>query len=101
MGENGSEATCLPTGNKWNYVFLMPLPIFSGLVNIFVWLAATLYRKKLLRHSYVYSSVASTLISNVFFLSLHLWDEVEGYRMSDITRPAMSDPNPTMEVRIK
>ena len=98
MNTTISEQKCPPTGDKWNYVFLMPLPVLSGLINLFVFVAATLHRKKLLQHSYVYTSVASTLISNILFLSLHLWDEVEGFKMSDIGRGPKSDPSPTMEV---
>lgn len=71
---------CEAEGTKWHYVLLMPLPILGGLVNLIVWLAATIYRRKFLRQNYVYTCVTSTLLSNVVFLAFHLWDEIDGYR---------------------
>ena len=76
-----SSSFCEPSPHRWAYVFLIPLPLLSGLINILVWLAATFYRKKLLRQSYVYSCVTSTLLSNALFLSFHLWDEIAGFQM--------------------
>ncbi|XP_076819070.1 uncharacterized protein LOC143464910 [Clavelina lepadiformis] len=73
------EGKCTPEGNKWHYILLMPLPIIAGCLNLLVWLAASIYRTKLLRQSYVYSCVSSTLLSNALFLSFHLWEEIAGY----------------------
>jgi len=83
---NTSSDVCLPLPPpyKWSYVFLIPLPLLSGLVNVIVWLAATFYRKNLMRQSYVYSCVTSTLFSNALFLSFHLWEEIAGFQMPDM-----------------
>uniref|UniRef100_H2ZGK8 Uncharacterized protein n=1 Tax=Ciona savignyi TaxID=51511 RepID=H2ZGK8_CIOSA len=78
------------------HLVLLPLPFVSGLVNLFVWLAATVYREKLLRQSYVYSCVTSTLLSNVCFLGFHVWDEFGAFLMP----PLMSviPPGPKIQV---
>ena len=81
---------------KWVYVALMPLPLFAGLINVVVWLAATINRKKLLRQNYVYTCVTSTLLSNVAFLSFHLWDEIDRYRMPAIV--SVHPPGGKMQV---
>ena len=53
---------------------LLPLPIIGVLTNVIVGCAATFYRKALLRQNYVYLCVISTLLSNVVFLAVNLWD---------------------------
>ena len=76
--------TCEAADSRWIFVYLLPFPILSALINVLVWMAATFYRKKLMRQSYVYSCVTSTLLSNTLFLCFHLWDEIEGFRLPEV-----------------
>ena len=74
---------CTANPDRRGYLLLLPIPILAGIVNLVVILAATLYRKKLQRHSYVYISVASTLLSNILFICDQLWEDIAHYRITD------------------
>jgi len=65
--------TCVPQ-EIHKVALLIPLPAIGALTNIMVGCAATFYRKSLLRQNYVYFCVISTLLSNLVFLALNLWD---------------------------
>lgn len=90
--------TCVASNVKWVYLVIIPLPFIAGLLNILVWVAATFNRKKLLRHSYIYLCVSSTLLSNILFLTLHLWEEIATYLMDDGS--ASSPPNSMLKVNL-
>lgn len=57
----------------------VPIPILSILINGIVLLAAGLQRKTLRRHNYVFSSVCSTLISNMVYTVLAVWTAIANY----------------------
>ena len=73
MANASDNALCEPHP-VLEVALLFPLPIIGTLVNVTVGCAATCYRKSLLRQNYVYLCVISTLLSNVVFLALNLWD---------------------------
>lgn len=57
----------------------LPIPILSILINGIVLLAAGLQRKTLRRHNYVFSSVCSTLVSNMLYTVLAVWTAIANY----------------------
>uniref|UniRef100_H2XRP8 Uncharacterized protein n=2 Tax=Ciona intestinalis TaxID=7719 RepID=H2XRP8_CIOIN len=93
---NISDGDCILNESRLVHILLIPIPFVSGILNLVVWLSATVYREKLLRQSYVYSCVTSTLLSNVCFLGFHVWDEFGAFLMP----PLMSviPPGPKMQV---
>ena len=91
-----SAGNCTANPDRWGYLLLVPIPLVAGIINLTVGLAATLYRKKLLRQSYVYICVTSTLLSNILFICLHLWEEIAHYQFPDAA--AVEKPNETVKV---
>ncbi|CAK8672259.1 uncharacterized protein LOC143464909 [Clavelina lepadiformis] len=91
---NTTSSQCVAL-QRWIYIPLMPLPIISGCINIVIWLAATIYRKKLIRQNYVYLCVTSTLLSNVLFLSFQLWELFASFTLP----PEMSVQRPSTTLR--
>nr|XP_002124549.1 uncharacterized protein LOC100175595 [Ciona intestinalis] len=90
------EPQCLVSSTKWTNIVLITVMFISGLINLIVWLAATIYRRKLLRQNYVYLCVTSLLLSNLVFLTLNLWDEFSSYLLKP--EVSLNPPNQGLQV---
>ncbi|CAK8671983.1 unnamed protein product [Clavelina lepadiformis] len=65
--------------DHWEKLLILPIPIISLLMNLVLFMAGHIYRRKLRRHNYLYGCVSSTLLSNILYLVFHIWILLDNY----------------------
>lgn len=62
----------------------LPFVLITLLINFILLLAAIFDKKLLKRHNYLFACVNSTLMCNIVFLSLSVWDITAQYGAMDV-----------------
>lgn len=81
---------CDTNSSDWKTLLVLPLPVGSLILNIFLFVAASKNRRKLQRQNYIFACVTSTLASNVLYLLFQVWILIDNF-VSPVYEPRIGE----------